>query len=98
MDIFKDKGSHTQGGTKHINKPTTHQERTQENCALFCVYTAREKENTNTNQERQQRKTTRAKQNKEKKDRTKSRSKEIKRKAKGDRQKDKKRGKHASSL
>ena len=22
MDIFKDKGSHTQGGTKHINKPT----------------------------------------------------------------------------
>ena len=29
MDIFKDKGSHTQGGTKHINKPTTNKERTQ---------------------------------------------------------------------
>ena len=53
MDLLKDKGSHTQRGTKHINKPTTHQERTQENCALFCVYTAREKETTTTPKEPQ---------------------------------------------
>ena len=49
------------------SKSTTHNTRREDarNCALFCLYTAREKENTN--QERQQRKTTRAKQEKESK-------------------------------
>ena len=35
MDIFKDKRNHTQGGTKHINKHTTHEERTQEFAPFF---------------------------------------------------------------
>ena len=35
MDIFKVEGSHTQRGTKHINKHTTGQERTQEIAPFF---------------------------------------------------------------
>ena len=35
MDIFKNKGRFAQGGTKHINKPTTHQERTHQHGAPF---------------------------------------------------------------
>ena len=53
MDIFKDKRNHTQGGTKHINKPTTNEERTQEIApSLFVCTSEREKETTKTKQER----------------------------------------------
>ena len=47
MDIFKSKGRFAQGGTKHINKPTTHQERTHQHGApfLFVCTSEREKEN-----------------------------------------------------
>ena len=48
MDIFKSKGRFAQGGTKHINKPTTHKERTQgiTPCALsFCLYIRKGKSN-----------------------------------------------------
>ena len=63
------------------NKPTTGQERTQENCALFCVYTAREKEDTKT---KQQKRTRRGQQRQSPEDmqRDKTRAKRIKTRAK----------------
>ena len=87
MDIFKDKRNHTQGGTEHLNKPTTGQERTQGIAPFLFVCTSeREKATpaTKTKQERQDKRTsqgaTKAKPQKQGK-KIKRKAKRIKRKA-----------------
>ena len=85
MDIFKSKGRFAQRGTKHVNKPTTHQERTQEIAPFLFAYNPKGKNKLQTKQERKDKE-----ENKQRRADTetqgqkdKSRSKEIKRKAKG---------------
>ena len=91
MDIFKDERNHTQGGTKHINKPTTHEERTQGIAPFLFVCTSEREKATPATKTKQERQEDKPKSNKGKapkagqKDKTKGK-------------KDKKEGKHATSL
>ena len=95
MDIFKDKRNHTQGGTKHINKPTTHEERTQRKhfVPFLFAYSPKGKKKTQQHTQRATKTTQIDKAGKEDKQSRKA-GKEEEKQA----QKDKKRGKHASSL
>ena len=96
MDIFKDKRNHTQGGSKHINKPTTGQERTQGIAPFLFAYSPKGKKKlqNKTGKERQGKRTSKGEQTQKHNDkRTKAGQKD---KTKG--KKDKKEGKHASSL
>ena len=70
MDIFKDKGSHTQGGNKHINKPTTNEERTQGIAPFLFAYSpkGKKKQQNKAGKERQDKRTSKGEQTQKHKD------------------------------
>ena len=79
MDIFKSKGRFAKGGTKHINKPTTHQERTHHTARPFFLRVVRKgKRNYKTKQERKDKTKGQAKDNQNKADKVKDK-KQVKR-------------------
>ena len=78
MDIFKDKRNHAQGGTKHINKHTTHEERTQGIAPFLFAYSPKGKKKLQTKQERKDKTRGQAKDNQNKADKVKDK-KQVKR-------------------
>lgn len=88
MDIFKDKRNHTQGGSKHINKPTAEQERTQRIAPFLFAYSPKGKKKLQNKAGKERQGREQAKESRHRNTRTKG-QKEGK--------KDKKEGKHATS-
>ena len=87
MDIFKDKGSHTQGGTEHINKPTTHEERAHQHGApfLFACSPKGKRKQQQRHKNKQDKTREQAKDNQNKADKMKDKKQEQRDKTKGKR-------------
>ena len=85
MDIFKNKGRFAQGCTKHLNKPTTHEERTQGIAPFLFAYSPKGKKKLQTKQERKDKTRGQAKDNQNKADKVKDKKLKQRDKTKGKR-------------